>query len=76
MSLGRLSAPRITCEMRKTTHKIGTVVKKDFKDICYVHLQTPSSKKHYILCEPEFGIENQVKVTLIRHAFMTVNLQI
>ena len=32
------------------------------------YLQAPSSEKHYIVCGPEFGIENVGKVALIRRA--------
>jgi len=32
------------------------------------YLQAPSSEKHYIVCGPEFGLENVGKVALIRRA--------
>ena len=37
-------------------------------DIRNAYLQAPSSEKHYIICGPEFGIENQGRVALIRRA--------
>ena len=33
--------------------------------ILNVYLQAPSSQKNYIICGPEFGIENIVKIALI-----------
>jgi hypothetical protein len=35
-------------------------------DIKNAYLQAPSSEKHFIICGPEFGIENKGKVALIR----------
>ena len=35
------------------------------EDIQNVHLQTPSSEKHYIICGPEFGIENIGRIAVI-----------
>ncbi len=29
------------------------------------YLQAPSSEKHFIMCGPEFGIENEGRVALI-----------
>ena len=29
------------------------------------YIQTPSSEKHYIYCDPEFGLEHVIKVALI-----------
>ena len=37
-------------------------------DIRNAYLQAPSSEKHYIVCGPEFGIENQGRIALIRRA--------
>lgn len=37
-------------------------------DIRNAYLQAPSSEKHYIICGPEFGLENVGKVALIRRA--------
>ena len=37
-------------------------------DIRNAYLQAPSSQKDYILCGPEFGIENVGKIALIRRA--------
>jgi len=37
-------------------------------DIRNAYLQAPSSQKHYIICGPEFGIENVGKVALIHRA--------
>jgi hypothetical protein len=37
-------------------------------DIQNVYLQAPSSEKHFIICGPEFGIENEGRVALIRRA--------
>ena len=37
-------------------------------DIRNAYLQAPSSEKHYVICGPEFGIENQGKVALIKRA--------
>ena len=37
-------------------------------DIQNAYLQSPSSQKHYIICGPEFGIENIGKRALIRRA--------
>ena len=34
-------------------------------DIKNAHLQAPSSEKNYVVCVPEFGIENVGKVGLI-----------
>jgi hypothetical protein len=36
-----------------------------FADIRNAYLQAPSSQKDYIICGPEFGIENVGKVALI-----------
>ncbi len=33
-------------------------------DICNAYLQAPSSEKHFIICGPEFGIENEGRVAL------------
>ena len=38
-------------------------------DIHDLHLQYPSSQKNYIICGPEFVIENMVKIALINKAF-------
>ena len=37
-------------------------------DIRNAYLQAPSSEKHFIICGPEFGIENEGRVALIRRA--------
>ena len=37
-------------------------------DICNAYLQAPSSQKDYVVCGPEFGIENIGKVVLIHRA--------
>ena len=37
-------------------------------DIGNAYLQSPSSQKHYIICGPEFGLENVGKRALIRRA--------
>lgn len=37
-------------------------------DIRNAYLQDPSSKKHYIICGPEFGVENVGQVALIHQA--------
>jgi hypothetical protein len=37
-------------------------------DIQNAYLQAPSSKKHFIICGPEFGIDNEGRVALIRRA--------
>ena len=37
-------------------------------DICNAYLQAPSSQKDYVVCGPEFGIENIWKVALIHRA--------
>ena len=37
-------------------------------DIQNPYLQAPSSEKHYIACGPEFGLENEGKVTIIIRA--------
>lgn len=37
-------------------------------DIGNAYLQAPSSQKYYIICGPEFGLENVGKVALIRRA--------
>ena len=37
-------------------------------DIKNAYLQAPSSEKHFIVCGPEFGIENEGKLALIRQA--------
>ena len=34
-------------------------------NICNACLQAPSSEKHFIICGPEFGIENEGRVALI-----------
>ncbi len=36
--------------------------------ICNAYLQAPSSEKHFTICGPEFGIENQGRVALIWRA--------
>jgi hypothetical protein len=37
-------------------------------DICNAYLQAPSSEKHFIICGPEFDIENEGRIALIHHA--------
>jgi hypothetical protein len=37
-------------------------------DIRNAYLQAPSSEKHFIICGPEFEIENEGRVALIRRA--------
>ncbi len=37
-------------------------------NICNAYLQAPSSEKHFIICGPEFGIENEGRVALIWRA--------
>ena len=37
-------------------------------DIKNAYIQAPSSEKHYVICGPEFGLENVGKVALIRRA--------
>ena len=37
-------------------------------DILNAYLQAPSSEKHYIICGPEFGMENVGRIALIRRA--------
>lgn len=37
-------------------------------DIQNAYLQAPSSEKHYVICGPEFGLENVGKVALIKRA--------
>ena len=37
-------------------------------DIRNAYLQAPSSQKDYIICEPEFGLENVGRVALIHRA--------
>jgi hypothetical protein len=37
-------------------------------DIRNAYLQAPSLEKHFIICGPEFGIENEGRVALIRRA--------
>ena len=37
-------------------------------DICNAYLQAPTSEKHYIICEEEFGIENIGKRAIIVRA--------
>ena len=37
-------------------------------DIRNAYLQAPSSEKHFIICGPEFGIENVGRVALIHRA--------
>ena len=37
-------------------------------DIQNAYLQAPTSEKHYVICGPEFGLENVGKVALIRRA--------
>ena len=41
-------------------------------DICNAYLQAPSSQKDYVMCGPEFGIENIGKVALIHRALYGV----
>ena len=36
--------------------------------VCNAYLQAPTSEKHYIICGPEFGIENIGKKALITRA--------
>ena len=36
--------------------------------ICNVYLQAPSLEKHFIICGPEFGIENEGCIALIHRA--------
>jgi hypothetical protein len=37
-------------------------------DICNAYLQAPSSEKHFIICGPGFGIENEGCIALIHRA--------
>ena len=37
-------------------------------DIRNAYLQSPTSQKHYIICGPEFGMENVVKVDIMHRA--------
>ena len=37
-------------------------------DVCNAYLQAPTSEKHFIICEPEFGIENIGKKDLVTRA--------
>jgi hypothetical protein len=37
-------------------------------DICNAYIQAPSSEKHFIICGPEFGIENDGCIALIHCA--------
>ena len=37
-------------------------------DIQNAYLQAPSSEKHYVVCIPEFGLENVGKHAIIFHA--------
>ncbi len=37
-------------------------------DICNAYLQAPSLEKHFIICGPEFGIENEGRIALIHRA--------
>ena len=37
-------------------------------DICNAYLQAPSSQQDYIICSPEFNVENVGRVTLIHRA--------
>jgi hypothetical protein len=37
-------------------------------DIRNAYLQAPSSEQHFIICGPEFGIENEGRIGLIRRA--------
>ena len=37
-------------------------------DIKNAYLQAPTSEKHYIICEPEFGLENVGRVGIIVRA--------
>jgi hypothetical protein len=37
-------------------------------DICNAYIQAPSSEKHFIICGPEFGIENEGSIALIHCA--------
>ncbi len=37
-------------------------------DIRNAYLQAPSSEKHYIICGPEFGLENEGRCALIKRA--------
>ncbi len=37
-------------------------------DICNAYLQAPSLEKHFIICGPEFGIENEGCIALIHCA--------
>ena len=43
-------------------------------DIRNAYLQAPSLQKDYIICGPEFGLENIGKVMLIHHALYGVKL--
>ena len=44
-------------------------------DIQNTHLQAPLSQKHYIICSPEFGLENEGRVALIHRALYGGNPQ-
>ena len=44
-------------------------------DIRNAYLQVPSSQKHYIICSPEFGLENEGQVALIHRALYGGNQQ-
>jgi hypothetical protein len=44
-------------------------------NICNTYLQAPSLEKHFIICGPEFGIENEGRVALILRALYNGKLQ-
>ena len=50
------------------THAAVHKVSVKAADIRNAYLQAPTSEKHYIICGPEFGLENEGKRTVIVRA--------
>ena len=47
------------------THSVMNRVPVTAADVRNAYLQAPTSEKHYIICRPEFGLENVGKKALI-----------
>ena len=55
---------------RESVRIVFTYAALNELDVCMAHirnayLQSPTSQKHYIICGPEFGIENVGKVAIM-----------
>lgn len=65
--IGSTYAGVVSCESVHIAFTYAALNKLDIcaADIWNAYLQAPSSQKDYIICGPEFGLENVGKVALI-----------